>query len=93
MAVTVLWNNGAESKTLEEGSYTAQNGDFPNDVIEEVRVPFGYTAVILKDYGDEGSRRVLQGSSLPGQDAVYKMADEGLAGAVSNVKVEAALGL
>ena len=86
--VTIVWNNGQNRKELGTGKYTAQNGDFPNDVVEQVIIPFGWLAKVSRDFGEGGNQAMLEGSEMPGTPKTYNMADVGLEKALSFISVE-----
>ena len=90
MSVTIKWNGG--KKKLGSGEYTAENGDFPNDAIEEIHVPFGESCLVYKDYGFSQGEAVLQGGDI-GQDSIFRMSEIGLEKDVSSIRVAAGMGL
>lgn len=84
--VKVTWDNGQQSKEFELGDYTAENGDFPNDVIEEIHVPFGVTVLAFEDYSFEGDTQPMVGSDPTGL-SVFSMKERGLDGKVSGLRI------
>ena len=84
--VKVTLNTG-EVKEFGQGEYTAERGDFPNDAVVDVSVPFGWEAKVSRDYGDAGTHIGLEGG-LPGEPKVHNMAEIGLGGAVSWIGVQ-----
>ena len=79
--IKVIWDGGKQSKELGVGDKTAPK-DFPNDVIEEIHVPFGMSVGVFKDMKLSGEPRLLRGDN-PAGVSVYKLSDLQLANAIS----------
>ena len=84
--VEVFWNNGENSKELGEGDHLAQNGDIPNDQIQEIHVPFGWNVFVSEHFGFGGKPRQLNGDNPSGMK-VYKASSIGLEGEISSIRV------
>ena len=85
--VTLIFEDGSQQE-FGEGEFSAQNGDFPNDTLAKVKVPFGWEAKVSKDFGDAGNRVGLQGALMPGETQVHDMAVIGLGRAVSWIGIQ-----
>lgn len=86
--VTIVWNNGQNRKELGTGKYSAEYGEIPQDVVEQVIVPFGWLAKVSRDFGEGGNQAMLIGSENPAEPKTYNMADVGLEKALSFISVE-----
>jgi len=91
--VKIVWDNGRHSKELGPGDYKASqgnhHGDFPNDVIEEIHVPFGMMvgASVHFTYDEKGKVTMFNGENLSG-DTIYKLKNyKGLYREISALRV------
>ena len=86
MSVKIYWGGASQEKDLEAGSYEAQKGQIPQDAIETIHIPFGWTVFAYRDFGFNGPVTTLPGTD-PLNPQVYNMKDHGLANAVSCLRI------